>query len=122
MVLVGLGILLTDGPPILYAGERLGTAEGTFRMYKFRTMYTGSDRGPGITGSDDARVTPIGRFLRRWKLDELPQMFNVLKGEMSMVGPRPEAPRYLPDYTEEQRAVLLGASWNYRPLPDHLPP
>ena len=78
-----------------------------FRIVKFRTMCQDADqRGPAITPADDARVTTVGRWLRRLKLDELPQLWNVLKGEMSLVGPRPEVPRYVESYSSAQRRVL----------------
>lgn len=103
---ISMVILISSGPPVLYLGDRLGVGGKVFRMYKFRTMQVGADRGAAITGKGDSRVTPIGRLLRRWKLDELPQLLNVIRGEMSMVGPRPEAPRYLADYSPAQRQVL----------------
>lgn len=108
-VLLGIGFLvkLSSPGPVFYAATRVGRDERIFRLYKFRTMVTGADRsGPGITTAQDARVTRIGAYLRRAKLDELPQLFNVLRGEMSLVGPRPEDPRYVARYTREQKAVL----------------
>jgi lipopolysaccharide/colanic/teichoic acid biosynthesis glycosyltransferase len=102
----GVAVRLSSGSPIFYAGDRLGRHARVFKIYKFRTMSTGSDHGAGVTRDSDPRVTPIGRLLRQWKLDELPQLINVLKGDMSVVGPRPESPSYLDDYTGEQRQVL----------------
>jgi lipopolysaccharide/colanic/teichoic acid biosynthesis glycosyltransferase len=106
-VAVGVAIRLTSPGPILYAGPRVGKDGEIFRMFKFRSMRVGADQvGPAVTGASDARVTSIGRFLRRTKLDELPQLLNVLRGEMSLVGPRPEAPQYVARYDERQRDVL----------------
>lgn len=105
MVAIAAAVLVTSGRPVLYRAMRLGRGGQVFTMLKFRTMSTGVT-GPAITRADDPRVTPIGRPLRRTKLDELPSLFNVLRGEMSLVGPRPEDPRYLPYYSAEERQVL----------------
>jgi lipopolysaccharide/colanic/teichoic acid biosynthesis glycosyltransferase len=102
-----LWIKLTSPGPALYRARRVGCNGKLFSMYKFRSMVVNADRlGAGITAHDDLRVTPPGRVLRRTKLDELPQLFNVVKGDMSLVGPRPEDPRYVELYTPEQRQVL----------------
>ena len=104
---IALWIVLDSPGPVFFRGERVGREGRPFRILKFRTMIAdAAQRGPGITTAQDPRVTRAGRFLRRFKLDELPQLLNVLKGEMSLVGPRPEAPRYVALYTEEQRRVL----------------
>lgn len=96
-----------DGGPVFYGGPRTGQNGQPFKILKFRTMVLNAERlGPAITTGDDRRITRIGRFLRHYKLDELPQLVNVLKGEMSLVGPRPEAPAYVALYTPEQRQVL----------------
>ncbi len=104
---VALAVKLQDGGPVFFAGKRVGKGEKPIRILKFRTMVPGAERrGPGITVSSDDRVTSVGRFLRKTKLDEFPQFVNVLLGDMSLVGPRPEDPRYVAKYTEEQRALL----------------
>src|SRR5579871_1636540 len=96
----------SPGSPI-YLAPRVGSGGRLFRMWKFRTMVRNAARvGPPITGSNDPRVTRLGRRLRRLKLDELPQFVNVLVGDMTLVGPRPEAPEMVARYTAEQRAVL----------------
>jgi lipopolysaccharide/colanic/teichoic acid biosynthesis glycosyltransferase len=108
-VLLGIAVLvkLLYGGPVFYCPERAGKMNTLFRLYKFRTMIQDADRvGPAITSAGDKRVTPFGRLLRRYKLDELPQLINVLIGDMNFVGPRPEDPRYTNLYTEEQRRVL----------------
>lgn len=97
-----------DGPgPILYRGIRVGRQGAPFQILKFRTMVPATTTNREITVRGDPRITRIGRVLRAIKLDELPQLINVLRGEMSLVGPRPESPRYVAHYTDEQRAVLM---------------
>lgn len=92
---------------ILYRQERIGKNGKIFQLYKFRTMRPNSDKGSLITiGGRDQRITKEGYFLRKYKLDELPQLINILKGEMSVVGPRPEVKKYVDLYTETQRKVL----------------
>lgn len=106
-VLIALAIKLTSPGPVFYLAQRVGRSGRPFKLYKFRSMVVGADRqGPGITVNRDARITPVGRLLRHFKLDELPQLLNVLRGEMSLVGPRPEDPRYVALYTREQRQIL----------------
>jgi lipopolysaccharide/colanic/teichoic acid biosynthesis glycosyltransferase len=107
LCLLSLAVFLASGPPIFFRQERTGRGGKPFRIWKFRTM--SSDESPNrslITAAGDSRITGIGRWLRRTKADELPQLFNVLVGEMSLVGPRPEVPRYTRRYTARQRAVL----------------
>jgi lipopolysaccharide/colanic/teichoic acid biosynthesis glycosyltransferase len=106
MVLVALAVCVSSGRPVLFGHERRGLDGRPFRVLKFRTM--GPDPGGGlpITGKGDSRVTSLGRVLRAIKIDELPQLINVLRGEMSIVGPRPEVPEYVAGYTADQRRVL----------------
>jgi lipopolysaccharide/colanic/teichoic acid biosynthesis glycosyltransferase len=93
--------------PAFFKQTRVGRNFNNFQIFKFRTMFVNADTlGPGITSKDDARVTQIGKFLRRYKIDELPQIFNVIKGEMSIVGPRPELPRYVGLYPSEYSQIL----------------
>ena len=107
LVLIGLLVRATSPGPALHRATRVGRDGRLFRLCKFRSMHVGADlAGPGVTSRDDRRVTPFGRWLRRYKLDELPQLINVLAGEMSLVGPRPEDPRYVALYSEEQREIL----------------
>jgi lipopolysaccharide/colanic/teichoic acid biosynthesis glycosyltransferase len=106
LLLLAFAVRVTSGPPVLFVQERVGRRGRPFRLLKFRTMRQGSDSGLLITGSGDPRVTRLGRILRATKLDELPQLVNVLRGEMSLVGPRPEVPRYVEDYSADQRRIL----------------
>ncbi len=106
-LVVWLLIKLDDGGALFFRQTRVGWRGRPFEIVKFRTMRAGADRaGPEITAAGDARITGAGRWLRRTKLDELPQLWNVLRGDMSFVGPRPEVPKYVARYTSEQRRVL----------------
>lgn len=99
-------VVLAEGRPVLFRQRRIGKNGSPFFILKFRTMRSESGRGPAITAAHDARVTSAGRWLRRFKLDELPQFFNVLRGEMSLIGPRPEVPDYVDPCDPLWRAVL----------------
>ncbi len=122
LVLAPLFILIAIvvRPPVFYRARRVGLHGREFAMLKFRSM-TVAASGAALTMQNDARVTRVGRMLRRTKLDELPQLLNVLRGEMSLVGPRPEDPRYVAMYDAEQRRILdvrpgitSAASFAYR--------
>lgn len=101
-------LIVVDSPgPVFYRAQRVGKGGQIFFLFKFRSMVVHADRhGPGITSAGDRRITRMGQLLRRTKLDELPQLLNVLRGDMSLVGPRPEDPRYVALYTAEQQQVL----------------
>lgn len=99
--------MISDGFPVFYIQQRVGRGGKLFGLVKFRTMYKDADKKGLLTiGGRDPRVTRVGFFLRKYKLDELPQFWNVLKGDMSVVGPRPEVKKYVDLYTEEQRRIL----------------
>jgi lipopolysaccharide/colanic/teichoic acid biosynthesis glycosyltransferase len=105
--LIAVAIKLDSPGPVFFRGRRVGRNGCLFDIYKFRSMVVDADRkGPGITTAGDPRITRVGNTLRRTKLDELPQLINVVRGEMSLVGPRPEDARYVALYTSEQRRVL----------------
>ena len=104
---IALLVRLADGGEVFYRQMRVGRGGREFVIYKFRTMVPAAEQaGPSVTKNGDRRITWIGRLLRKTKLDELPQLLNVLKGDMSLVGPRPEVPRYVRRYSPEQRAIL----------------
>jgi lipopolysaccharide/colanic/teichoic acid biosynthesis glycosyltransferase len=106
-IAIAVWIKLDSRGPAFFLQERVGRFGRLFRIIKFRTMTVDAEKqGLQITVGGDDRVTRVGRPLRKYKLDELPQLFNVIKGEMSLVGPRPEAPRYVALYTEDQRRIL----------------
>jgi lipopolysaccharide/colanic/teichoic acid biosynthesis glycosyltransferase len=107
LALVALLVRATSPGPVLFVQERVGRGLVPFRLLKFRTMVADApSRGPAITVGADPRVTGFGAFLRRTKLDELPQLVNVLRGDMSLVGPRPEVPRYVALYGEAERRIF----------------
>lgn len=106
-VVVAVLIKLEDGGPVFFRQERIGLKGKKFKIWKFRTMIVDAEkRGTKITVNNDPRITKIGRFLRKYKIDELPQLINVVKGEMSLVGPRPEVEKFVKLYSEEQKKVL----------------
>lgn len=106
-LIIGIIILLTSRGGIFYRQERIGQSEQPFNLFKFRTMGPDSDKLSKLTiGMRDPRITKIGFFIRKYKLDEFPQFLNVLAGQMSIVGPRPEVKEYVDLYTEEQKEVL----------------
>ncbi|WP_161486084.1 sugar transferase [Desulfotomaculum copahuensis] len=103
MLVCALAVRFTSPGPVLYIQERAGLAGRPFRLYKFRTMVEGAEKlsGPVLAEADDPRITPAGRFLRATRLDELPQLFNVFRGDMSIVGPRPERPVFVAQFMSE---------------------
>ena len=107
LLICALLIKLTSSGPVFYRGERIGLAGKAFRTLKFRTMVADAEKMGGSSTHDaDARITGIGSFLRKFKLDELPQLLNVLAGDMSFVGPRPEVRKFVDMYTPEERMIL----------------
>lgn len=109
LLLVALAIRLDSPGPVFYRQERVGRGGRTFRIHKFRTMtHDPQGRGPQLTVGGDARITRVGAWLRRSKLDELAQLIDVLAGDMSLVGPRPEVPRYVDLYPADLREKVLS--------------
>lgn len=108
LLLIAIAVKVTSKGPVLYKQVRVGKNGNDFTLLKFRTMHVNADsKGLLTVGGRDARITPLGYYLRKFKIDELPQVINVLKGDMSIVGPRPEVRRYVDLYNQEQRKVLL---------------
>jgi lipopolysaccharide/colanic/teichoic acid biosynthesis glycosyltransferase len=106
-LIIAILIKLDSEGPVFYRGERVGKDGKPFRIFKFRTMVKDAEKmGGPSTSADDPRLTKIGKFLRKYKLDELPQLINVLKGEMSLVGPRPEVPEEVATYSEKEKEIL----------------
>lgn len=107
LVTIAIMVALSSKGPVFYRQKRVGRNNRDFLIFKFRTMYVNSDRGSLLTiGGKDTRITPVGYYLRKYKLDELPQLINVLIGEMSIVGPRPEVRKYVDLYSAEQLRIL----------------
>lgn len=105
LAIVAMIIKCSSRGPVMFKQQRVGQFGRSFRLYKFRTMQL-AVAGTEVTTEGDRRIYPVGRWLRRWKIDELPQLWNIVRGEMSMIGPRPEVPRFVGHYTAEQRRVL----------------
>jgi lipopolysaccharide/colanic/teichoic acid biosynthesis glycosyltransferase len=108
-LIIAILIKLDSEGPVFYRGERIGKDGKPFRIFKFRTMVKDAEKmGGPSTSADDPRLTKIGKFLRKYKLDELPQLINVLKGEMSLVGPRPEVKIYVDMLKPEEKEIILS--------------
>jgi lipopolysaccharide/colanic/teichoic acid biosynthesis glycosyltransferase len=105
MILLAAAVKRSSPGPVFFRQRRVGRGGKLFWLLKYRTMWD-APGGPALTAAGDPRITPLGRRLRRWKLDELPQLVNVLRGEMSLVGPRPEVPQYVAVYDDAQRQTL----------------
>lgn len=107
-LIIAIAIKFNSKGPVFYLQTRVGFRGNDFQIFKFRTMYTGSDKSGLLTvGGNDSRITTAGLFLRKYKIDEFPQLINVLIGDMSLVGPRPEVRKYVNLYTDEQKKVLM---------------
>lgn len=109
LLIIAFLVKISSPGPVFFKGERIGKNGKPFRIFKFRTMIQNAEKiGGPSTPIDDPRLTKIGKFLKKFQLDELPQLINVLKGEMSFVGPRPEVPFYVNMMTEEQKNIILS--------------
>lgn len=107
LIIISILIKIDSKGPIIFKQKRMGKNMKEFYIYKFRTMFTHADKNLLLTvGNNDNRITKIGYWLRKFKIDELPQLFNVLKGDMSFVGPRPEVEKYVKFYTEEEKRIF----------------
>ena len=106
MLIIAIFIKLDSKGPVFFKQIRVTKNGKEFKIFKYRTMRVGSDKYSQITVGKDGRITKIGSFLRKYKLDEIPQLINVLIGDMSLVGPRPEVPKYVALYTDEQKEIL----------------
>lgn len=107
MLVAALAVRLESPGPVIFRQERIGQFGKPFEILKFRTMRAGAP-GAQVTTGDDPRITRVGSWLRSTKIDELPQLLNVLRGEMSLVGPRPEVPKYVAQWPEDARALVLS--------------
>jgi len=124
LIIIVILVKLSSPGPVFYQGVRTGKDGKPFKIFKFRTMVVGAEEIGGLsTPADDPRLTKVGKFLKRFQLDEFPQLINVLKGEMSLVGPRPEVPLYVDMMTDEERKTILSlrpgitdfaSLWNFR--------
>jgi lipopolysaccharide/colanic/teichoic acid biosynthesis glycosyltransferase len=107
IIITALAIKMEDKGPVFYRSQRVGLSGKLFTMYKFRTMVEKAElSGPSSTATDDIRITKTGKFLRRFKIDEIPQLINVFVGKMSIVGPRPEIKRFTDMFTDDEKAIL----------------
>lgn len=106
LLVIAVAVKLEDGGDVLYSQTRMGKAFREFRLLKFRSMVPDADRAGLLTGPRDSRITSVGNILRRYKLDELPQLFNVVRGDMQLVGPRPEVRRYVEMFPAEYARLL----------------
>lgn len=106
LLVIGIAIKIDSRGPVLYLGTRVGKFNKKFKIYKFRTMHPDAELQGTTTALNDPRITGIGKLLRKTKLDELPQLLNILKGEMSFVGPRPEVEEHTSEYSEEEKMIL----------------
>jgi len=106
-IIIGLWVKLSSKGSIIFVQKRVGKDFEEFDLYKFRSMVADAqNKGPGVTSKDDARITKVGKFIRKTKIDELPQLFNVLKGDMSLVGPRPELKKFVDAKKDEYKKIL----------------